>query len=90
MIKCACAKTYTGMGFKGARLDISNWSDHQRELRALIFLPDDHRNKNPRSECSDVPALRYGETELPYEGHQERLHLRNTSMDWMSAHGLDR
>jgi len=65
----------------GGGLEISNWSDHQRELSTLIFLTNDYRDKNPRSECSDVPALRYGETELPYEGHQERLHLRDASIN---------
>ena len=81
-----------GMRFGGVRLEISNRSDRQRELRALIFLPDDNRNHDPRSgnSTSDVPALRYGETELPYEGHQERSDLCDTLMNWMSVHNLDR
>jgi hypothetical protein len=59
-------------------LEIFNKGDHQRELRALIFLPGDHRNQKSRSGTSDVPALWYGETEFPYEGHQEHLDLRDT------------
>ena len=78
--KVCVRKTYTGARFDGINLEISNWRDRQRELRALIFLPNDNRNFNPKSSNSDVPALRYGETEFPYEGHQERLDLRDTSM----------
>jgi hypothetical protein len=50
-------------------LEISNWGDRQRELRALIFLPNYLRNRSPTSGNSDIPALWYGETEFPYEGH---------------------
>ena len=78
--KVCVRKTYTGARFDGIILEISNWRDRQRELRALIFLPNDNGNQNPRSGSSDVPALRYGKTEFPYEGHQERLDLRDTSM----------
>jgi hypothetical protein len=63
------------------KLEIPNWSDRQRELSALVFLPNDHRNWSPTSGSSDVPAFWYGETELPYEGHQERPGLRDT---WMN------
>ena len=78
------------MRFGGVRLEIYNRSDRQWELRALILLPDDHGNQNRRSGSSDVPTLRYGETEFPYEGHQERLDLPDTSMNWISVHNLDR
>jgi len=69
IIKCAWAETHVGMRRGGVRLETPNWSDRQRELRAFIFLPDDYGNKKPRSGSSDVPALRYGETEFPYESH---------------------
>ena len=74
----------------GVRLEISNWSDRQRELRALIFLSDDHRNQNPTLGSLDVPALRYGEIKFPYQGHQERPDLRDTLVNWMSVHNSDR
>jgi hypothetical protein len=64
-------------------LEISNRSDRQRELRALVFLPDDHRGRGPMSGDSDVPALWYGETEFPYEGHQQRPDLYDTEMNCM-------
>jgi len=81
VIKCACTKTCAGV-----RLEISNWSDRQRELGALIFLPDDHWNQNPTLGSLDVPAFRYGEIKFPYEGHQERPDLRDTLVNWMSIH----
>jgi len=75
--------------FGRVRLNIFDWSNCQWELRALIFLPDDHRNRNHGSGNSNVPALRYGETELSYEGHQEHPDLRDTSMNRVSVHNLD-
>ena len=63
------------IGVSKIRLDIPDRSDCQRELKTLIFLPDDHRNQNPRPGSSDVPAFRYGETEFSDEGHEERLDL---------------
>ena len=72
------------------RLEISDWSDCQWELRALVFLPDDHRKEHDRSGRSYVPAFRYGEAEFSYEGHQERPDLPDTSKNWMSARNLDR
>jgi hypothetical protein len=69
-------------------ISIYNRGDPQRELRALIFLPGDHRNKNPRSGSPDVLALWYGETEFPNEGHQERSDLRDTWMNRMSVQKL--
>ena len=90
IIKCTWVETHAGMRRRGVRLGTPNWSDRQRELRASTFLPDDYRNKKPRSGSSDVPALRYGETEFPYESHQECLHLHETSMNWMSVRNLDR
>jgi len=66
------------MGFR--RSDIPDRRNRQRELGALILLPDDHRNKDPRPGGSDIPTLRYGETELPDEGHQECLDFCDTSI----------
>jgi len=42
---CVCFYARAGyeMRFGGVRLEISDWSDRQRELRALVFFPDDHR-----------------------------------------------
>ena len=76
--------------FGRVRLEISDWSDRQRELRALVFLPDNRGNQHHNLDCSDVPALRYGETEFSYEGHQERPELRDTSINRMSVHNLGR
>ena len=69
----------------GVSLKISDWSDRQRELRALVFLPDDRRNQHQSPDSSDPPALRYGEIEFSYKGHQERPELRDTSMNRMSV-----
>ena len=82
--KRACAETHAGTksGLEG--LKTPDWSDRQRELRAPIFLPNDHRNQDRSSGSSggsNVHALRYRETEFPYEGHQERPELRDTSMN---------
>jgi len=82
--KCACAETHAGTrsGLEG--LKTPDWSDRQRELRAPIFLPDDHRNQDRSSGGSggsDVHVLRYGETEFSYEGHQERPELGDTSVN---------
>jgi len=75
--------------FGPVRLEISDWSDRQRELRALVFLPDDRGNQHQSSDSSDVPTLWYRETKFSYEGHQERPELRDTSMNRMSVHNLD-
>jgi len=75
--------------FGPVRLEISDWSDRQRELGALVFLPDDRGNQHQSSDSSDVPALWYRETKFSYEGHQERPELRDTSMNRMSVHNLD-
>ena len=89
-----CVHLYARAGYKmrvgGVGSEISNWSDRQRELRTLIFFPNDHRKREARSDRSDVPAFRYGENELSYESHQERPDLRDTSINWMSVHNLDR
>ena len=76
--------------FGGVRLKIFNWSDRQRELRAPVFFPDDHRNQHQGTQSSDVPAFRYGETEFSYEGHQERPNLRDTSTNCVSVHSPGR
>ena len=55
--------------FGRARLEVSDWSDRQRELRALVFLPDNRRSQHHSSDSSNVPALRYGEAEFSYEGY---------------------
>ena len=72
------------------RLEISDWSDRQRELRALVFLPDNRGKQHHNLDRSDVLALRYGETEFSYEGHQKRPDLRDTSINRMSVRNLDR
>ena len=71
--------------FGRVRLEISNWSDRQRKLRALVLLPDDRGNQHQGSDISDVPALRYREPKFSYEGHQERPELGDTSMNRMSV-----
>ena len=71
--------------FGRARLEVSDWSDRQRELGALVFLPDDCGNQHQGSEISDLPALRYREPKLSYQGHQERPELGDTSMNRMSV-----
>jgi len=53
--------------FGRVRLEISDWSDRQRELRALVFLPDDRGNQHQSSDSSDVSALRYREPKFSYE-----------------------
>ena len=58
-----------------AKSEISDRSDDQRKLRTLIFLPDDHRDQDPRAGRSHFPPLRYREAEFSDEGHQERLGL---------------
>ena len=89
-----CVRLYARAGYEmrlgGVKSEVSDWSDHQRELRALIFFPDDHREREPRSDRSYVPAFRYGETEFSYKGYQERPDLRDTSINCMSVHNLDR
>jgi hypothetical protein len=79
------AQRRTRVRFGRVKLGISDWSDRQRELRTLIFLSDDHRNRNPMSGSSDVLAFWYREGEFPYEGHQERPGLRDTWMDYMCS-----
>ena len=83
------AHEYEVLKVRRVRLEISDRSDRQRELRALVFLPDDRRNQHQSSDSSDVPAFRYGETEFSYEGHQERPDLRDTSMNRMSVNNPD-
>ena len=84
-----CVRLYARAEYE-MRLEISDWSDCQWELRALVFLPDDHRKEHDRSGRSYVPAFRCGEAEFSYEGHQERPDLPDTSKNWMSARNLDR
>jgi len=81
------AGTRSGLGVK---LDVSNCSDRQRELRALVFFPDNRRDRHHSSDSSYIPALRYGEAEFSDEGHQERPNLRDTSTNWVSVCNLDR
>ena len=71
--------------FGRVRLEISDWSDLQRKLRALVFLPDDRGNQHQSSDISDISALRYREPKFSYEGHQERPELGDTSMNQMSV-----
>ena len=53
---CRDAREYE-IRFGRERLEISDWSDRQRELRALVFLPDDRGNQHQGSDISDVSAL---------------------------------
>ena len=71
---CVCRDAYGYEVRSGGavRLDISHgadWNDRQWELRALVFLSDNRRNRNHSSNSPNVPAFRYGETEFSYEGY---------------------
>jgi len=66
--------------------DISDRSDLQRELRTLVFFPNDDGSQNPGPGSPDIPPFWYGEIEFPDQGHQKRLDLCEAAVGFFNKY----